>query len=349
MAMAKARTMKLAEGGRACALLAALALAGCAGAGAESVDITKPITGDAATNVEKAYRKGESERKSANYLEATRYYEWIKNNFPYSQYSALSELALADMAFERDDHDAAAKAYDEFVKSHPSHPQADFASYRVGLARYSDKASDSFILPPSYEREQTPVKSALDAFNKFLAGYPTSKYVGDARTRVADCRRRLAAHDRYVAEFYSKRKSWKGSAFRWMNVAQTYGDLNDGKLRGEAYWRAGLMFREANDPINERTALQRLVAQAPQDAHRGDAEKRLTQIPAVAPAALGADPKSAKPVGTPAAPGSTPTAPAATPAAPAATPAAPGGTPAAPAGAVPAPAAPVEPATPDKK
>src|SRR4051812_32999250 len=86
------------------AALMGAALVACAGSGAESVDITKPITGDAATNAEKAFRKGEAERKIANYIEAIRYYEWVKNNFPYSQYSALSELALADMAFEREDN-----------------------------------------------------------------------------------------------------------------------------------------------------------------------------------------------------------------------------------------------------
>jgi outer membrane protein assembly factor BamD len=272
------------------------ALCGCwAATSADSVDITKPVVGEAATNAEKAYRRGEAERKSSNYLEATKYYEWVKNNFPYSQYSALSELALADMAFDRDDFDTSAKAYEEFVKSHPSHPMADFASYRVGLSRYNDKASDNFILPPSYEREQAPVRNALDAFNRFLAAYPTSKYAPEARSRIIDCRARLARHERFVAEFYWKRGAWQGSAGRFMALGQTYGDLDDGKLRGEAFWRAGEAFRKAGDPINERVALQRLLAQAPQGPYRAEAERRLKEIPAVPPAALGVEPKTATP------------------------------------------------------
>lgn len=267
--------------------LIAAALVACASTGAETVDITKPITGDAATNAEKAYRRGEAERKSTNYLEATRYFEWVKNNFPYSQYSALSELALADMAFDRDDHDTAAKAYEEFVKSHPSHPQADYAAYRVGLARYNDKASDSFILPPSYEREQTALKQAVEAFNRFLAAYPTSKNVPEAKIRLADSRKRLAAHEKYVADFYGKRGHWRGSAQRWMGLANNYGDLDDNKLRGEALWNAGRAWREAGDFANERSALQRLVAVAPPDPRKADAEKRLSQIQEVPPAALG--------------------------------------------------------------
>jgi len=280
--------------GCAAAVLLAAALFGCAGPGGETVDITKPIVGDAATNAEKAFRRGETERKGQNYLEATRYFEWVKNNFPYSQYSALSELALADMSFERDDNDAAAKAYEEFVKSHPSHPQADYAAYRVGLARYNDKASDSFILPPSHEREQTPVKLAVEAFNRFLAAYPTSKYAPEAKVRLADSRKRLATHEKYVAEFYANRGHWRGSAQRWMSLANNFGDLDGNKLRSEALWKAGQAYREAGDFANERAALQKLVAMAPQDPRKADAEKRLSQIKEVPPAALGLEPKTEK-------------------------------------------------------
>jgi len=268
------------------ALCAAALVAACAGPGAESVDITKPIVGEAATNAEKAFKRAEGERKSSNYLEATRYYEWVKNNFPYSQYASLSELALADMAFDRDDHESAAKAYEEFVKRHPSHPSSDYAAFRIGLARYLDRASDTFILPPSYEREQTPIKNALDAFNRFISGYPTSTHLADARKHAADCRRRLANHERYVAEFYARRQAWKGSAGRWLLLANSYGDLQGGKMRGEALWKAGEALRQAGDLIGERAALQRLVKEAPDDARRADAERRLQQIPSVPPAAL---------------------------------------------------------------
>src|SRR5207237_278368 len=134
--------------------------------------------------------------------------------------------------------------------------------------------------------EQAPVKNALDGFNRFLAGYPTSKHVPEARTYVADCRRRLAAHERYVANFYAKRSAWKGSAARWLTLADRYGDLDEGKLRGEALWNAGQAYRNAGDLVAERMALQKLVAQAPQDSRRPAAEKRLAEIPTVPPAAL---------------------------------------------------------------
>ena len=278
-------------------LAGALALQGC-GTNKDALDLTKPVTGEAANNAEKAFKAGEYERKSQNYLEATRYYEYIKQNFPYSQYAPLSELSLCDMIYQRDDFENAAKAYEEFVKSHPSHPRADYSSFRVGLARYQDKPSDAFILPPSYEREQTPLKNALDAFNRFLASYPTSPFVPEARIHAADCRKRLLLHERYVADFYSKRQAWAGSAGRWTNIAQNYGDLEGGKLRGEALWHAGEAWRAAKNLVAETQTLKRLVAQAtPDDSHRAPAQKRLEELEKsqVAPAALGLEPKPAEP------------------------------------------------------
>ena len=106
----------------ACAAL----LLSCAG-GPNQIDITKPITGEAATNASRAYQQGQDEKGRSSFVEATRYFEWVRNNFPYSQYAALSELALADMAFERGDFAAAATAYQDFVKAHPSHPKADYS------------------------------------------------------------------------------------------------------------------------------------------------------------------------------------------------------------------------------
>jgi outer membrane protein assembly factor BamD len=262
----------------------AVLLAACAGT-KDNIDITKPVTGEAATNAQRAYQKGLEERKSQNFLEATRYFEWVRNNFPYSQYAALSELALADMSYERDDWASAAAAYQDFVKSHPSHPKADYASYRVGLAYYQDKPSDWFLLPPSFEKDQAPIHSALDALQRFTLAYPKSEFVTRAKDLIAECRERLAAHERYVAEFYWKRGGWRGAAGRWMVLADAYGDLDGGNTRSDSLWRAALAWRNAMDPAKEKAALTRLIEEAPNSPHRRDADQMLKELPTAPPPA----------------------------------------------------------------
>lgn len=254
----------------------------CACAGGKS-DITKPLSQEATSDAAKAYNRGMQEKADSNYLEATRYFETVRNNFPYSQYAALSELALADMAYARDEYASAATAYQEFVKSHPSHAKAGYAAFRVGLAHFEDRASDWMLLPPSYERDETPVKQALDAFQRFVTAYPKSEFVTRARDLINDCRQRLAAHDRYVASFYWKREAWVGAAARLISLADNYGDLDNGKLRSDSLFRAAVAYQKAKDVPRQRQTLERLVEEVPaSDPHHGYAVSMLKALPRVA-------------------------------------------------------------------
>lgn len=259
-------------------LASTLAAAGCSSGG--GADLTKPVTGAEASNAGKAYEAGMKERRLQNFVEATRYFEYVKNNFPYSQYAALSALALADMAFDHDAWDSAANAYADFVKGHPSHPQAGYAAYRVALAHYNDRPSDWFLLPPSYEKDQGPLRAALDAYNRFLANYPKSEFVPKAQIEETDCRERLVAHDRYVAGFYEKHNEWRGAAGRYLAIADSFGDLHEGHLRADALWSAAEDYRKANDPAAERAILVRFVQDAPSDPRRPQAETKIAAIPA---------------------------------------------------------------------
>src|SRR3989475_1914641 len=234
-----------------------LLLCACAG-GKDGIDITKPVTGAEASNAAKAYEKGLQEKKDGNPLEATRYFEYVRNNFPYSQYAALAQLAIADMAFDRDDWTQAATLYQDFVKSHPSHPKADYAAFRAGMAYFNDRPSNVFLLPPGYEKDQGPVRQALEALNRFVSAYPKSDYVPKAREMIHDCRELLARHDRYVAEFYWKREQWRGAAGRDMTLAGTYRHLQGGKGQTHPPLPAAQAYRDPNHPRGQGKGPPRL-------------------------------------------------------------------------------------------
>jgi outer membrane protein assembly factor BamD len=274
--------------------IAAVVLAVCAACagGKDSVDLSRPVTGAEASNAEKAYNRGLQEKKDKNYLEAVRYLEYVRNNFPYSQYAALAELAIADMSFDRDDWSTAATQYLDFVKSHPSHPKADYAAFRAGVARWEDRPSDFWLLPPSSEKDQAPLRAALEALQRFALSYPKSQYMPRARELIADTRERLARHEQYVADFYWKRDRWKGAAGRLLTLADNFGDLRGGKMRSDSLWRAGEAYRKLNDPANERKVLQRLVQEAPTSEHVRDAQARLRQLPAAEGQAAPAEQKT---------------------------------------------------------
>jgi outer membrane protein assembly factor BamD len=269
-------------GARGLALALALALSsGCAHK--EQVDITAPITGESGTNAEKGYRRGLQEKKDSNFIEATRYLEWVRNNFPYSQYASLAELALADMTFERDDFPTAAAAYLDFVKGHPSHAKADYAAFRVGLSWFEGRPDEWFLVPPGHEKDQTNVRQALDALQKFTLQYPKSEMLPEARRLMDESRSRLAAHERYVAGFYVKKGQWKGAAGRWLTLADQFGDLDQGRVRDEGLWGASEAFAKLEAVEEEASALTRFIEETQDQARKAKAQERLAALAARMP------------------------------------------------------------------
>ena len=70
--------------------LPALGGGGCAGSDEEGKPVTYSLT------AKQNYEKGLAELKDENYPEAQKYFQFVKQKFPFSKYAVLAELALAD-------------------------------------------------------------------------------------------------------------------------------------------------------------------------------------------------------------------------------------------------------------
>jgi len=230
----------------ALALLAPVALVGCAGASAH-------LTGDVSYlgDAEGNFNAGEEEMKGSNYLEAMQYYQYTRNKFPYSRFAALAQLRMADASFQQGKYLEAIDQYKTFVRERPTNPDVDYAAFHVGLANYKDIPSDFFIFPPSFERDQQPVKNAQSALKDFLLSYPNSKYVIEAQKLLADVRLRMAKHEMYVAKFYQQRGALKAAAWRYQAAAKNFGDT---PLGAEAQRDADALFKQLGDAARPENA-----------------------------------------------------------------------------------------------
>ncbi len=195
-------------------LWAAAALAGCWGRGAREDLSARELFKLAQRAVEK-YR----------YEEAQELIDRIRDEFPFSPFAAEAELLEADMAYKKGAYEEAAAAYRSFEELHPTHPKVPYAMYRRGLA-YLELSR-----PP--DRDQTPTRQALEAFQKLLHAYPDSEYAGEARRHVRELRRRLAEHEMYVARYYVRKKKYRAALGRLQTLVTEYPDspLRDEALR----------------------------------------------------------------------------------------------------------------------
>lgn len=219
---------------------------------------------------------GEKAFEDKRYNEAIKYFEHVKNKFPYSKYAALAELRIADAHFAREKWLEAADAYRMFARFHPRHEKAGFATFRVARSYYEAMSDDMFLFPPTREMDQTPTRDAISAFDEYLTRFPKGEHVEEARELRTKARTRLAEHDVYAAEFYAQRNKWQGAAWRYLRVADEFKETG---LAAEALLKAAEIHAERLDKKDEAKALyERLLKEHPDSAQAAQAKQRVSSM-----------------------------------------------------------------------
>jgi len=228
-----------------------------------------------AKTAEENYEAGLDELKRENWVECGKFFEHVRTKYPFSRFAALAELRQADSKFLQSRFPEAAEAYSAFVTAHPTHEDADYAAFRAALSRYRDAPSDFILFPPSYEKDQKELRAAADLLAAFVKDRPNSKQAAEAKSLLADAKKQLAEHERYVAEFYWKRERWAGAAMRYEGLVRDYPGTPQ---EPEALLRMAYAYAKLDEKFRAQQALQRLLTRFPEDPRRYEAEKLLGQL-----------------------------------------------------------------------
>ncbi|PID78064.1 MAG: hypothetical protein CSB21_02020 [Deltaproteobacteria bacterium] len=154
------------------------------------------------------------EYKDKDYIQAVRFFQQLRNWYPYSIHVKEAELKIADSYFAMKKYHEAISAYEYFLKLHPLNPEAHKAAFRIGEAYYKQ------IL--SKDRDQTDTKNALQSLKKFVHSYPESKYREKAHKYINFCMNRLADSRLYIANFYFKQKAYEASYQRLKDILKNF-------------------------------------------------------------------------------------------------------------------------------
>lgn len=159
----------------------------------------------------------------------------FKSRFPYSQYATEAELLIANAQFELQRYPEATVSYEQFVKLHPKHPQADFAMFRVGEAYWKEA-------PEEANREQEFTGKAIEEWRKLISAFPKSDFSTKAKNLIVDGRRRLAEHAFVISEFYCRKKIFHSCAFRSVQMNKDFPEFPD--LRRKSLTMAAMALDE---------------------------------------------------------------------------------------------------------
>jgi outer membrane protein assembly factor BamD len=176
-------------------------------------------------SAEDNWKLGEAAFADEDYLAAQRYYSYVRTKFPYSQYAALSDLRIGDCQFQRGRHIEAIDSYQNFIRMHPTHERVPYALYRQGLSFYEQIPSDWFLMPPAEEKEQAQVRDAERVLRDYVERFPEDASIEDGKKLLTDVRKKLLAHERYVANFYKRLGKDRAYVGRLQVIRKTYPDV----------------------------------------------------------------------------------------------------------------------------
>lgn len=230
---------------------------------------------DYTQTAERQYDKAMDEFDDEDCVSAEKIFSDVRKAFPYSRFAVLSELRMADCQFIQGNHAEASVLFQQFIKAHPTHEEAHYASFRRGLCYYEMIPGDWVITPPPHERDQSATRDARVAFKGFLATYPKSPWREQAIEFLENVEDALVHHEIYVAKFYISRDDRKAASVRLEGIRTQY---PDSRLVPDAMFMQAITFMEMNELDKARHVLNEIRTHFPSHYQSLRAGKYLRHI-----------------------------------------------------------------------
>jgi outer membrane protein assembly factor BamD len=259
----------------ACAALimaAALVVVGACGGSAPTGKVEYSVS------AQQNYERGVKELEEKDWVAAAKYFSFIKARFPYSRYAVLAELRMADAEVGAGHYLQAIDSYKQFIRLRPTHEMVSngYASFRIGEAYTKMLSGDFWLLPPSYEKDQSATMDAERELKTFLKKYPDSPYREKGADLLQKVSLKLARHEWYVANFYWERGRSMGTVIRLRRLLERYPGVGYDE---EALWLLGQAYIKVDMPDRARTSWEKLISEHPKHKRAGEARSALARLP----------------------------------------------------------------------
>jgi outer membrane protein assembly factor BamD len=202
-----------------------------------------------------------------DYDEAIETFQAIVDNYPYSEYAVLAELAIADAYFDDEKYEEALSYYRDFTDLHPQHEKVPYTIYRSALCHERRVRSAN--------RDQTSTREALIFLDQLLANYPYSEYAGDGEVLWRELRTTLAEQVRDIGDFYLRRDEWESAAERFRSLLNEYPGLG---LDAEALYKLGVCYAAMNRTEEAESIFQAIVQNYRESDVARDAADRIASM-----------------------------------------------------------------------
>ena len=193
----------------AAALAAALLLGGC-GLFADREQARKDWS------AAQFYAAAKEEFDNNNWEQAIKLYEQLESRYPFGRYAQQAQLESAYAYYKWGETAQALSALDRFIKTHPNHPNVDYALYLKALVNFKEDLGPlaRVVSQDLADRDPKAARESFEGFKELVTRFPQSRYADDSRDRMAYLVEALARHEIHVARYYLSRGAYLAAANR---------------------------------------------------------------------------------------------------------------------------------------
>jgi len=137
-------------------------------------------------------------------------FEEIIKNAPYSDVAPQAQFNIGQSLEKQSNPTAALTAYQQVLVNYPGDPIAADAQYQIGYVWFQQSQNGS--------NDPQARSKAREAFEEFIARYPDSEKVPQARDNLARLTSAKTGNLMQIAEFYDKQKQYKAAVIYYNDV-----------------------------------------------------------------------------------------------------------------------------------
>ncbi len=160
------------------------------------------------------YNRAAKALDEGDYIAATRDFEEVERQHPYSQWATKAQLMAAYASYEDQRYEEAIIALDRFIDLHPGSDDIDYAHYLKALSFY-EQISD-------VARDQAMTAEAMKALETLIRRFPDSKYTRDATLKRDLTFDHLAGKEMEIGRYYLNRNHINAAINRFRTVIKKY-------------------------------------------------------------------------------------------------------------------------------
>ena len=183
------------------------------------------------------YNQGLANLEAGRLKEAVAKFQAIDRQHPYSEFARKSLVMTAFAQYRQGNYDDSIANASRFVNLYPSHPDAAYAQYIVGLSWFRQIRDVT--------QDQKEARRTVEAMDEVITRWPESQYVEDAKAKKRFGRDQLAGKEMQIGRYYLERREYIASVKRFRYVVEVYSDtrhVEEALARlTETYYAMGLV------------------------------------------------------------------------------------------------------------